>query len=137
MIGKWPFRQKQIYKKPPFSARMQARLFHARKRRIGDDSEYIPPTAFLHDFTAPSVTASSYTVGCSSLEVGGEITLAVRDIPWSGSTQEIRALILGQADDGTVIYRETKANALENTFTATVTAGNIAHYCAFVRTIPA
>lgn len=137
MIRKWPSRRRQIYQKPPFSSRMQAYLFHARERRLGDDSEYIPPVPFLHDFVAPSVTAGSYTVGCSSLEAGGDITLAVRDIPWSGSTAEIRALILGQSDDGTVVYRETKTNALENTFTAAVTEGPIPHYCAFVRTIVA
>lgn len=137
MIGKWPTRRRVRYAKPPFSQRMQAYLFHARKRRLGDDSGYIQPPAFLHDFTAQSVTAGAYTVGCSSLETGGDITLAVRDIPWSGSEAEIRALILGQAEDGTIIYRETKANALENTFTASVTAGPIPHYCAFVRTVAA
>ena len=137
MIGKWPSRKRQRFQRPPFSARMQAYLYYARKRRRGGGSDYVPPVAFLHDFVVDSVTAGSYTVSCSSLEAGGDITLAERNVPWEGSVIEQRDIILGNVDDGTVIYRETKSNALENEFTAPVTEGAIPHYCAFVRSIAA
>jgi hypothetical protein len=137
MISRHPFRRRKTYRDAPWDDEMQAALYHARKRRLGDGTEYVPPTAFLHDFTASDVTAVSYTVGCDSLEAGGDITLAVRNIPWTGSVADQRLLILGTVDDGTVIYRETKPNQLSNTFTAAVTEGAVPHYCAFLRTIQA